>query len=53
MDMGYGRGPHVRVHLLNMIFYVKHTINFIDMSMQIICPKAAGFKIVSTDIINN
>ena len=42
MDMGYGRGQHVRVNMLNIIFYVKHTINLIDMSMQIFCPKAGG-----------
>ena len=28
-------------------------INFIDMSMQIFCPKAGGDAIISTDIINN
>ena len=53
MDMGYGRGQHVRVNMLNIIFYVKHTINSIDMSIQICCPKAGGDEIVSTDIINN
>ena len=40
MDMGYGRGQHARVNILNIIFYVKHTINFIEMLMQICCPKA-------------
>ena len=34
MDMGYGRGQHVRVNMLNIIFYVKHTINLIDMHVN-------------------
>ena len=53
MDMGYDRGQLVRVNILNIIFYVKHTIHSIDMSMQIFCLKAGGDAIVSTDIINN
>ena len=54
MDMGYGGGQHVHVNILNIIFYVKHTKKiFVDMSMQIFCPKAVGDAIVSTDIINN
>ena len=39
MDMGYGRGQHVRVNILNIMFYVKHTKNFVDMSMQIFVGK--------------
>ena len=55
MDMGYVRGQHVRVNILNIIFYVKHTINFTDMLMQIFCPKASGGSncLSITDIINN
>ena len=52
MDMGYGRGQHVRVNISNIIFYVKHTKNFKDMSMQTFFPRAGGDAIVSTDIIN-
>ena len=53
MNMGYGRGQHVRVNILNIIFYVKHTKKFIEMSMQIFCPKAGVDAIGLTDIINN